>query len=695
MAVMAKMRDLAPVFIISVGVVFVLFMVISDSNVMEALGARTNVIGSVNGEDITYQQFSQFIDRALENRRAQTGEDVPPEQMGQFRDQVWDALVSQMITSQKIDEFNIEVTNDEISEVILSDNPPAFLKQNFIDSTGNFNREAYQTALRDPRNKEAVLQAEDVVKQQLIAEKLQQILFATLTVSEHEMKRAFVKNNIRMTAEYVLVDLLTIPDSTINVTEEDYKAYYASHKDEFKREEQRVLDFVMFNVAPSKGDTMAVLENMNNVLEFAKTDTSSFQSVVEIYSEEPYSRDTLLATQLDADVVSLALDGKTDEILGPIATQSGYGLFKVYGVVDGEDEFVRASHILVSKSETVKDDSAEAYKLYEELKNGADFEAYAKEYSQDPGSARLGGDLGWFGKGRMVQEFSDACFAGTIGEIQAPVKTNYGYHIIRVEGRTDKKFIVEKIINKVEVSATTRDDMYQQASDFAFVAEENGFQEEAELNGYTVSTTPAFSKDVYAIPGIGYNQALMHFVFDNSKGAISPVYSVPTGYVVAAISEEMPEGFKDFEEVKADVKRMVIREKKYEKAREIVSEIKQKIGNELAAALDMYEGVKFSLAEDFSIDGTIPTIGVDYAFSNAAYELATNTISAPVKGQRGYYLIRVLRKTPFDSTAYQMQKNTLRDNLLLEKKNTYFNQWMSNLQEDASIVDNRYKFYVQ
>ena len=57
MAMMAKMRSLAPAFILTVGVLFVLFMVISDSNVMEALGGRTNNVGTINGEDITYQEF--------------------------------------------------------------------------------------------------------------------------------------------------------------------------------------------------------------------------------------------------------------------------------------------------------------------------------------------------------------------------------------------------------------------------------------------------------------------------------------------------------------------------------------------------------------------------------------------------------------------------------------------------------------
>ncbi len=96
MAMMAKMRSLAPAFILTVGVLFVLFMVISDSNVMEALGGRTNNVGSINGQDITYPEFQAALDQQREARR-QSGQEVDDEQIDQFRNQVWDFVVSQVL----------------------------------------------------------------------------------------------------------------------------------------------------------------------------------------------------------------------------------------------------------------------------------------------------------------------------------------------------------------------------------------------------------------------------------------------------------------------------------------------------------------------------------------------------------------------------------------------------------------------
>ena len=99
MAMMAKMRSLAPAFILTVGGLFVLFMIISDSNVLEALGGggRSNNIGSVNGSNITYQEFQSEVDKQIENQKKQTGTDLDESQIEQLRNQVWDALVTQKI----------------------------------------------------------------------------------------------------------------------------------------------------------------------------------------------------------------------------------------------------------------------------------------------------------------------------------------------------------------------------------------------------------------------------------------------------------------------------------------------------------------------------------------------------------------------------------------------------------------------
>ena len=131
MAMMAKMRSLAPAFIIGVGALFVLFMVLSDSNVMEVFGARTNNIGSINGVDITYKEFTNAEQQQRENEKAKTGKDVADDNSEQFRDQVWDALVTQTLIAQEMKKFDVSVSDAEIRNIILGPNPPEFLKRIF------------------------------------------------------------------------------------------------------------------------------------------------------------------------------------------------------------------------------------------------------------------------------------------------------------------------------------------------------------------------------------------------------------------------------------------------------------------------------------------------------------------------------------------------------------------------------------
>ncbi|MBD3408940.1 MAG: hypothetical protein GF419_01940 [Ignavibacteriales bacterium] len=695
MALMSRMRDLAPVFIIGVGVMFVLFMIISDSNVLEALGGQTNVVGSINGEDVTYQEFNQFVDRAMENYKAQSGEDVDPDNMDRFRDQVWDEVVRMKLFEQKMDEYDVAIADDEIREVILGENPPPFLTQGFVDSaTGQFNRQAYEQAILDPRNEQILVQAEDLIRQQLMQQKLQNILFSAVTVSEGEIRRNFIDKNVRMTAEYLLADVRSFPDTTVAITDDEIRDYYDEHKDEFKQVEQRQLNYVLFDLQPSKADSNAALTQLYNVrARLAEDDTADFKTFVEYYSEEPYSLDTVSADALPGGVLDSADEKGAGSIIGPVATETGYALYHVADILPSDDTVARASHILITS--TAGEDSVaklESERVYAQLLAGADFATTAKARSKDPGSAVEGGDLGWFGKGRMVPQFERAAFTGTIGEIQPPVKTAYGYHIIKTTGRSTNEYVVEKISYEVRPSGVTRDDVFNEANDFAYLAENNGFEKEAEVAGYEVKETIPFEREVYSIPGIGYNRALINFAFENDEGDVSEPHTATDGYVVGVITAEIPEGYRPFEEAKEEAKRKAIQEKKYDMALAALKAANVS-GGDLAAASESAPELKYNTAQNFTRAGSVPTIGLDYAFGAAAYELPLNEISDPVRGARGYYLIQVTQRSAFDSTAYAGQRQNLRAQLLNQKRQQFLTRWEENLKRNAEIVDNRHRFY--
>lgn len=694
MGMMAKMRSLAPWFIITVGGLFVLFMVISDSQVTTILGQRSNNIGYVNGDPITYQEFSEFLEQVRQQQQAQTGQDINETQMEVLREQVWDAAVSQKLIEEKIDEFGIIVTDEEVRDIILGPNPPEFLRQSFIDSNGVFNRELYQQALFDPQNREALIQAEAAIRQQQVQQKLRNYLEAAIVVSEGDIKREFIRKNTKVSADYAAVQVSRIPDTAVTVTDNDIETYYNQNKSEFKIEPKRKIKYVLFEKKAVEDDTVAVRRNLEAIAEELRNDTVSFMSYVNIYSDEPYSVDTVAINELSQTAVTALNEAESGEIVGPVLTNQGYVLYNLINKFRGAEEFVRASHILVrGTDETAK---AKADSLYSVLQGGADFARIAREVSEDPGSAARGGDLGWFGRGQMVSEFENASFNGRVDVIQPPVQSQYGYHIIKVTGKSNNQFVVEKIVNKIEPSPTTLDRLYENASDFAYLANENGFESEAELLNYDIIESQPFAEDAAFVPGLGSAKNVVRFAFENSVGSISEVFRVPSGYVVCEISESVKGGFQPLEEVKNRVRSSVLKEKKLAKAMEIASEVKNQIGDNgnLSEAAGISPYVKVDKVNNYSVSNrNIPGVGTEAAFTEYCLIGEPGKISKPVEGNNGAYLIKVTERTPFDEEAYAKERNIIRDNLLQQRRSQYFQQWLAELKEEADIEDNRHLFY--
>ncbi|MEW6653639.1 MAG: peptidylprolyl isomerase, partial [Bacteroidota bacterium] len=373
MGMMLKMRSMAPWFMLTVGGLFVLFMVLSDSRILDFAVTQTQNVGSVDGEEISYQDYSAMIEQARKNQEQATGQPINEEQMDYFRDQVWDAMVSQKLIDKKIAEFGIVVSDDEVRDAIMGTNPPDMLKGQFTDSTGNFNRQAYETAMRDPRNKEIVVGVEKQIKQQIIQQKLQNYLTASIGVSESEAYNSFVKQNIKMKADYIKVDSYLIPDSDIKVTDEDLKKYYNEHAEDYKIENQKKIKYVLFRRQASQGDTAMVKNNMDEVVKRAKADTASFKTYVESYSEQPYRRDTVGLASLPTEVRSLLANAKASDIVGPVPTFEGYVVYKLIGKRLSNSEQVRASHILIRSTGSDAEDKKQIDAIYNEVAGGADF----------------------------------------------------------------------------------------------------------------------------------------------------------------------------------------------------------------------------------------------------------------------------------------------------------------------------------
>lgn len=681
---MERIRSLAPWFILTVGGIFILFMVVSDMNFSNLMNDRGN-IGEINGDKVTVQEFETYYQNYLQQLK-QSGQEPDMTNESMFREQAWERFVQGKIVEAAYKKYGITVSDDEVRNVILGDNPPEYLKSQFMDSSGVFKRAEYEAAIKDPRNKQNIVMVENAVRQQILGEKLQAIVGAGVVVTDADIRRKFIDQELKLSAEYALLDLNVYPDSTIKPSEEELKDYYSKNSYLYKQDASRKLKFVTLKIVPSAKDSNAVMTLLNNVVKRIKADTlNTFQSFVESQSESPYSKDTLTVNMVPAGLMANIANVKGGEVIGPIAGEGEFGIYKISAVVEGTEPFARAAHILLPKTENEKADLDAATKLYEELKNGKNFEAAAKEFSKDPGSAARGGDLGWFGKGAMVKPFEDACFNGPVGEIQAPVKTDYGYHIIKVLDRSSKKLVVEKIVKKLNHSPETMTIVRRDAEDLLKLAKSDGLEKAAKSKNLEVQESTPFTEEVAAVPGLGYSRNLVAFAFKEGLNDFSPVSSVGDQFVVAQITEVNEAGIKKIDAVKEDVTGGVIRQKKYAMALEVMNGVKGKVGNDLAKAPSLDKNIRFGTADSFSVGGNIPSLGVDYAFSYAATKAELNKVTGPVKGMRGYYLMNVKMRQNFDEQKYLAQRNTIRDQILGERRQAAFQQWMETMKKEAKV----------
>lgn len=699
MAIMTKMRDNMPVILIGLVVVF-LITIIFDWG-MGYLGLDTGrqnpVIGEINGKEITYLEFNQLVERARENQKAQSGQDIEDDQFETFRQQVWDAYVTQILIEQQIEKWGINVTDDEIRDIILGEDPPEFLKRNFIDSLGNFNRSIYEQALMDPRNKEALVQAEDAVKQQQLQEKLQSFIQASIVIPENDIKRKFKEQSLSADAKFVLFDPNTIPDDQVKVTDEELKNYYNKNLDLYKIEAQRKLKHVMFREVATKSDSESVFKGLKSIAEEAKRDTD-FASIVKIYSTKPYQEKAFPHGSLPKEGEKVLYSGKAGNVVGPAPTYDGYSVFKIVRDSTAQDEYVLASHVLINFGVDTSLALKKINEILADLRSGADFSKTAKDYSQDPVSAAQGGDLGWFGKGMMVPEFEKAAYGARIGELVGPVKTNYGFHIIKVFDKSKRVVIAAELNNPVKVSAQTREEIYNAATDFAYIIDKGSdFDKEAELMKYPVQETTPFNDKTEFVPGIGMHKAIVKFAFENNLGDVSDVFRIQNGYVVVKVSEVINSGVKTFEEVKDGIKPTVLREKKMEMMKKKAEEMKKKIPS--GESLDYLTSVDPSLLTtqtgSFNYGQFVGGgVGRDFNFNYTAFTMKPNQqLSQPIKGNRGYYLIQLVSKSDFDTTAYSVQKNIFRNQIFQEKRSQLFNNWLNELKKTSNIEDYRYKYY--
>ena len=426
MPLMTQIRERMTTFFSVFAGLFVIYIVLDWG--MDITGrkessrlAEAQEVGKVNDVSISTREFSDLVRQTSENQKQQTGTEPDETQLRLIRDQVWNQIVEDHLYGEEIERLGITVTDSEIRDWVFGDNPPDFLRRQFVDSTGNFDGVRYETTVKDPRNKAIMVKVEEALRKQREREKLQSIVLASVNVSEGDVLQRFIDQNMKYEAEFILFDPnQLVKDDETKPNDEEVRRYYNEHSDEFKIDAVRRLKYIQFSYAPSAKDSEEIRLQVDDIARRAAAG-ADYLDLAKTYSETPVSETFYKHGELGQDRETSLFGAKAGDILPAVKEFDGYHLIKVLEFRNGTEEYIRSSHILVNIE---NDDSVAALKkakeLYAAAKRGDDFAELAKKNSKDPGSGARGGDLGWFGKGRMVKPFEDAAFKAKPGQIVGP-----------------------------------------------------------------------------------------------------------------------------------------------------------------------------------------------------------------------------------------------------------------------------------
>jgi parvulin-like peptidyl-prolyl isomerase len=471
---------------------------------------------------------------------------------------------------------------------------------------------------------------------------------------------------------------------------------YDSHPENFQTKAMRKLKYVVFDQKASAADTAAIETEAQRLLEQAKSGATDFLELAKTYSEIPVTDVFFKHGELSPRKDNAVFSAKKGNIVGPIKDDDGIHLIKILDQRQGSTEFVKASHILLRL--VVGPDSVKviqkARSLLAKARSGANFAQLARENSEDYSSAMQGGELVWASRDQWQKPFADAAFNTGVGNIVGPVRTSFGWHIIKVTGRDKREVKIIDLALKIKASSETIDATSQQARDFTYFAKEEGFEKAAANSKFEIRETPDFG-DGMAIAGIGYNDAVTHFAMNYKLGEISEPISARGGLIVAMVSKIREEGIRPFDEVKPTVNTMALKEKKLEKIREQADAFYKTLtpASNLITAGQSMQNVIGRNTGPFKSKDAVSGIGRDLKFNGTALSLKAGEISKPVKGNSGYYIIKLLSKTEFDSVKYKSDRGSLRKQYLQEKRQRVMSDWHTAMREKADIVDNRDRYY--
>ena len=671
-----------------VGVLVVAFgglWALQDSGAFDTVGMGRDgrTIGEVDGERIDGELYNRALQQQVQAYQQQ-GIPVSNALQRQLEDQTFDQLIDATLVEREMDRFGIEVTDDEVFELITGPTPDPLIAQIFPNGQGGVDRVALQQVVEDPTYAEQLTAVEEQVRRNRRQAKLTALLTASVRATPAEVMDEFVRQNRKATAQFVALRYADIPDAQVEVTEDDLDDYYRANREDYERPASYSVEYVLFDKAPTADDSARATRELQSLRgDFAEAPEpvafarrNSFGEAI----DPQFVGAGELPSELSAAVFQNPEAGR---VIGPVVAGDQAVLARITDVRESDNPSIRARHILLPAGQ-----EAQAREIQDRIQRGdITFEQAARQFSTDESNKARGGDLGWFSRGRMVAAFENAAFGAPVGNVIGPVTTEFGVHLIRVEDRATQEVELVQITRPVEGDY---DRVMEQAQDFEAFLELEGqdFAEAAAEQGIAPTQIQVTEEQAF-VPGLEVGREFIRFLRRADEGDVSEPMDAGSGFIVVRLVDETEEGVAPLDEVRSQVESAVLLEKKREaqvaRLRETLDGVPTLSG--LSQALD----TEVETVQDIVLaNPTVPGYGSEPRAVGAIFGLQPGQRSGVIEGDQAAFVIRTARLVGgTEAELTDETRDQLRQQVVQRKRQRVVQAWLADLRDRADVEDYR------
>ena len=707
MALINTIREKSGVAVGLVAVGMLLFIVGGDlvGGKSKLFNRNDQVVGEVAGQKVELADYNNSLEQAKQAFAAQQQRQPDEQTLGYLRDQAWNQTIYRLAFQPEWEKLGLTVSDDELVDMVQGDNVSPGIKQAFTDKTsGQFDKARLIEYLKNldklpAENQAAWRNFEANLPAERMANKYNALLKNSVYVTTAEAKRFDAAQNTKAAVKYLFVPYGSISDSAVKVTDAQLQAYLDKNQGKYKVEDGRSVEYISVPVIASKEDSAAVKTTMAELTtQFASAPVDSL--FVLSNSEQPYNKSFRTPADLPEELRK-QLPLAQGKIYGPYAEAGTYSLYKVTGTGTGKQAAARASHILIKADGTTPEAKAaakaKAQDILNKIKAGADFGAMARQFGTD-GTKDQGGDLGWFGQGRMVPEFEKAIFGATApGLLPSVVETSFGYHVIKITAvPTKQTYQVAEVKKTIAPSDATREAAYAKAQQLKGEATDLASFRKLTTTDKTLVKQEAKNLDRSArtVNNLQNARELVRWAFgfnvsgsETKVGDVSEVYEMGDQYVIAALTDERAKGTATIVNLKPELSALVRNE---EKAKQIMAKL-PKAGTLEEMAAKYGPTAQVGTADGLVLgQGSIPNVGFEPLAVGKAFALKPGQKSAAIQGEQGVLVVEPVSVSPAPAAG---NLKAVQQQLAQQRAQQQDGKIYEAIKAHANVKDNRTKFF--